>query len=88
LYLSTINSPDFKALALISSLIEPPYIQKGKQWDNVLPAITFAINVSVNSSTKYSPFEVVFGFRPKCPLHQHHTDFSTIPADYHDYVGQ
>jgi hypothetical protein len=63
-----------------------PYIQKGKQWDNVLPAITFAINASVNSSTKYSPFQVVFGSRPKFPLHQHHTDFSKIPADYHDYV--
>jgi hypothetical protein len=55
-----------------------PYIQKGKQWDNVLPAITFAINASVNSSTKYSPFEVVFGSRPNFPLHQHHTDFYTI----------
>jgi hypothetical protein len=41
---------------------------------------------SVNSSTKYSPFEVVFGSRPKFPLHQHHTDFYTIPANYHDYV--
>jgi hypothetical protein len=51
-----------------------PYVQKDKQWDNVLPAITFAINASVNSSTKYSPFEVVFGSRPKFPLHQHHTD--------------
>jgi hypothetical protein len=27
-----------------------PYISQGKQWDNILPAITFAINSSVNSS--------------------------------------
>jgi hypothetical protein len=36
-----------------------PYISQGKQWDDTLPAITFANNCSVNSSIKYSPCEVL-----------------------------
>ncbi|VDI06699.1 Hypothetical predicted protein [Mytilus galloprovincialis] len=64
-----------------------PYIQKGTQWDSVLPAITFSMNASINSSTKYSPYEIIYGTRPKFPLClSHQTDFSTLPDDYRDYV--
>ncbi|CAG2242618.1 unnamed protein product [Mytilus edulis] len=64
-----------------------PYIQKGTQWDSVLPAVTFSMNASINSSTKYSPYEIIYGTRPKFPLClSHQTDFSTLPDDYRDYV--
>lgn len=65
-----------------------PYIRSGKQWDTVLPAVTFSMNSSVNTSTKYSPFEVVFGSRPKFPLStSHQTDFTDIPNDFHDFIN-
>ena len=44
-----------------------PYISS-HQWDEMLPAIIFAMNSSVNSSLGYSAFEIIFGQRPKFPL--------------------
>ena len=57
-----------------------PYIQKGKQWDSVLPAVTFALNASLHTSTKYSPCGVVYGSRPKFPLafSSHKVYFETL----------
>ncbi|XP_052188792.1 uncharacterized protein LOC127799098 [Diospyros lotus] len=44
-------------------------IQKNlKNWEDCLPFIEFAYNRSVHSSTKYSPFEIVYGFNPLTPL--------------------
>ncbi|KAK3093847.1 hypothetical protein FSP39_020940 [Pinctada imbricata] len=46
-----------------------PFIDQNKRnWDDLLSSVSFAINQSVNSSTGYSPFEIVFGTRPKFPL--------------------
>ena len=46
-----------------------PYVDKQKRnCDEKLPSIAFAINQSVNSTLGYSPFEIVFGYRPRFPL--------------------
>jgi RNase H-like domain found in reverse transcriptase/Reverse transcriptase (RNA-dependent DNA polymerase)/Integrase zinc binding domain/Integrase core domain len=37
-------------------------------WDSVLPKIEFEFNSSVNRSTGYSPFQVLYGFNPRGPL--------------------
>ena len=65
-----------------------PYVQNGKQWDAILPAVTFAMDSSVHSSIKYSPYEVLYGFRLKFPLSvlSHQTDFNTLPADFHTFI--
>jgi transposase InsO family protein len=36
-------------------------------WDDKLPFVTFAYNTAVQSSTKKSPFEVLFGKKPVIP---------------------
>lgn len=44
----------------------PP--QKKKLWPDHLSDVTFAYNVSPNSSTGYSPFYLFFGRKPKIPV--------------------
>jgi hypothetical protein len=37
-------------------------------WEECLPHIKFAYNRSVHSTTKVSPFRVVYGFNPRAPI--------------------
>jgi hypothetical protein len=39
-----------------------------KLWEQYLPHIEFAYNRSVLSTTKVSPFHVVYGFNPRAPI--------------------
>jgi hypothetical protein len=39
-----------------------------KMWEEYLPHIEFAYNKSVCSTTKLSPFQVVYGFNPRAPI--------------------
>ena len=44
-------------------------IQKNlKNWEDCLPFIEFAYNLSVHSTTNFSPLEMVYGFNPLTPL--------------------
>ncbi|KAH9680152.1 Endonuclease [Citrus sinensis] len=44
-------------------------IQKNlKTWEECLPHVEFAYNRTVHSATKFSPFEIVYGFNPLTPL--------------------
>ncbi|CAC5402263.1 unnamed protein product [Mytilus coruscus] len=56
----------------------------------MLPAITFSFNISPSDSTKYSPYEVVYGFRPKFPLSVSKLgiDLNSLHSDYHSYMNQ
>ena len=39
-----------------------------KEWDEVLPVVNMALMNSVAQSTKYAPYEVIFGKRARLPL--------------------
>ena len=67
-----------------------PYFKKCIEWDSILPAITFSFNVSANASNKYSPFEILYGMRPKFPLalSSLEIDFKTMSPDFHHYISQ
>ena len=44
-------------------------IQKNlKNWEDFFPFIEFAYNLSVHSTTNFSPFEIFFCFNPLTPL--------------------
>ena len=49
-----------------------------KTWEECLPHVEFAYNRAVHSTTKFSPFEIVYGFNPLTPL-----DFSPLPLTEH-----
>lgn len=39
-----------------------------KSWEDCLPHIEFAYNHAIHSASKYSPFQIVYGFNPLSPL--------------------
>src|SRR4051812_38451822 len=39
-----------------------------KMWEECLPHIEFAYNLSLHSTTKMCPFETVYGFLPRAPI--------------------
>jgi hypothetical protein len=39
-----------------------------KLWEACLPHIEFAYNRSLHSTTKMSPFQIVYGFVPRAPI--------------------
>ncbi|KAH9717001.1 Endonuclease [Citrus sinensis] len=52
-------------------------IQKNlKTWEECLPHVEFAYNRTVHSATKFSPFEIVYGFNTLTPL-----DLLPLPID-------
>ncbi|WZY72224.1 hypothetical protein YC2023_004464 [Brassica napus] len=45
------------------------FIKKNlKSWEDYLPHCEFAYNHAVHSTSKFSPFEIVYGFNPNSPL--------------------
>ncbi|XP_040955925.1 uncharacterized protein, partial [Gossypium hirsutum] len=53
---------------VLSTLLRAIIRKNLKTWEECLPHIEFAYNRSVHSATKFSPFEVVYGFNPLTPL--------------------
>jgi hypothetical protein len=39
-----------------------------KMWEESLPHVEFAYNRVVHSTTKFSPFQIVYGFNPAAPI--------------------
>ncbi|KAF4517507.1 hypothetical protein B566_EDAN006508 [Ephemera danica] len=53
---------------------------KQQQWDAALQSVLFAYNTSIQASTQYSPFELVYGRMPILPIDQ--ALCSNITTDY------
>nr|TKS08044.1 hypothetical protein D5086_0000106940 [Populus alba] len=70
-YLSVVSEPrSFKNCTEKDILVG----DKLKSWDKKLGQAEFAHNYVVNRSTKLSPFKIVYGFLPRCPL-----DLANLP---------
>ncbi|XP_033725290.1 uncharacterized protein LOC117315253 [Pecten maximus] len=66
-----------------------PYMNNTRSnWEDMIPSLAAAMNMSVNSSTGYSPYEILYGQRPSFPLSTHipTSDLHTLSKDMHSYV--
>ncbi|KAG8503286.1 hypothetical protein CXB51_001235 [Gossypium anomalum] len=61
---------------VLSTLLRAIVRKNLKTWEDCLPHIEFVYNRSVHSATKFSPFEIVYGFNPLTPL-----DLLPLPTD-------
>ncbi|XP_062115055.1 uncharacterized protein LOC133829215 [Humulus lupulus] len=59
----------------LSTLLRAIISKNIKTWEDCLPHVEFAYNRSTHSATKFSPFEIVYGFNPLTPL-----DLSPLPV--------
>ncbi|CAG7870317.1 unnamed protein product, partial [Brassica rapa] len=52
----------------LSALLRAVIKKNIKTWEDCIPHVEFAYNHSVHSATKFSPFQIVYGFNPLTPL--------------------
>ena len=56
-------------------------------WDEFLQAVVFAYNSGSHKTTRYSPYELVFGRPPRLPIHSKHSSFAfPKPNDYFEQL--
>jgi hypothetical protein len=52
----------------LSTLLRAIRKKKLKLWEESLPHVEFAYNRAVHSTTKFCPFDIVYGFKPTAPI--------------------
>ena len=61
--------------------------EENNSWDEYLQAVVFAYNSGKHKTTRFSPYELVFGRPPRFPIHSKQTHFSfSRPSDYFEQL--
>ncbi|CAF1525917.1 unnamed protein product [Rotaria sp. Silwood1] len=56
-------------------------------WDEYLQAVVFAYNTGVHKSTKFSPYELLYGRTARLPIHIQPKEFTFLkPSDYFEQL--
>ena len=56
-------------------------------WDEYLQAVVFAYNTGIHKTTKYSPYELLYGRSPRLPINIRPSSFSfSNPSDYFEQL--
>jgi hypothetical protein len=73
---------------MVSAFID----EKQDNWDKLLPMLTFAYNTAVHGTTKCTPFELIYGRKPKIPLDvicdEKKVNLQLTPEDYAENVSK
>ena len=74
----------------LATRLTPFMNDKCNNWDQMVNSVVFSMNNSVNASMGYSPFEIVYGQRPKFPLSadKYSLNLKSVPKDLHSYLKQ
>lgn len=85
LKMSTAYHPQTDGLAertnqTIEQVIHCTILGNEHQWVEILPMLEFTYNSSIRSSTKASPFEMLYGFVPNKPVCREYGLAMTVPA--------
>jgi hypothetical protein len=62
----------------LSTLLRAVLKKNLKLWEERLPHVEFAYNRAVPLTTKFCPFEIVYGFKPAAPI-----DLLPLPMQEH-----
>ena len=62
----------------LSTLLRAIIKKNIKTYEDCVPDVEFSSNHTIHSATKFSPFEIVYGFNPFTPL-----DLSSLPMSEH-----
>jgi hypothetical protein len=60
--------------------------QENNNWDEFLPAVVFAYNTGIHSSTQHSPFQLQFGCEPRLPTDSASHYVFHKPMDYYQQL--
>lgn len=61
------------------------FTERDNSWDQILDFASFAYNTNVHSSTNYTPYELVFGYKPEIPTSLYSTNEYTYD-EYNNYL--
>jgi hypothetical protein len=64
----------------LSTLLRAVLKKNLKLWEESLPHVEFAYNRAIHSTTKFCPFEIVYGFKPTAPI-------DLLPLPMHECVN-
>ena len=60
---------------------------EGNNWDEYLQAVVFAYNTGIHKTTKYSPYELVYGRLPRLPIHTRPSQVTfNSPNNYYEQL--
>ena len=60
------------------------FVTENKEWDCWLSELSFAYNSSIHTTTRFSPFELMFGRKARIPLdilYNYHKESESIPVE-------
>ncbi|KAK3106454.1 hypothetical protein FSP39_020404 [Pinctada imbricata] len=71
----------------LAERLTPLVKEDERTWDTFLQGTVFSMNTTVNSSSGFSPFEVIYGHRPRFPLLSADVNLDAVPGDHHVFVA-